>query len=55
MNDETWSIRPFLGPVPHFHTDPVEGVPLLSTDGHWWWDGHAWTPAPELAEAGVPG
>jgi hypothetical protein len=55
MNDDTWSIQPFLGLVPHFHADPVEGVPLVSTDGHWWWDGYAWTPAPELSEAGVPG
>lgn len=44
---DSWSIQPFLGLVPHFHADPVAGVPLVSTDGHWWWDGYAWTPAPE--------
>lgn len=43
---DTWSMQPFLGLVPHFHTDPVAGVPLVSTDGHWWWDGYAWTPTP---------
>ncbi|MGB0099441.1 MAG: hypothetical protein WBP61_04095 [Nocardioides sp.] len=46
-----WSIQPFLGLVPHFHTDPTQGVPLVSSDGHWWWDGYAWTPAPELEAA----
>lgn len=45
---DTWSTQPFLGLVPHFHLDPVEGVPLVSTDGHWWWDGYAWTPTPDL-------
>lgn len=50
---EGWSVQPFLGLVPHFHVDPVEGVPLVSTDGHWWWDGYAWTPAPAVAEAGA--
>ena len=44
--NDTWSVQPFLGLVPHFHADPVAGVPLVSTDGHWWWDGYAWTPAP---------
>ncbi len=52
MSDDSWSVEPFLGLVPHFHADPVEGVPLVSTDGHWWWDGYAWTPAPALAGAG---
>ena len=50
---DTWSTQPFLGLVPHFHLDPVEGVPLVSTDGHWWWDGYAWTPAPALAGTGA--
>ena len=49
----TWSTQPFLGLVPHFHADPVQGVPLVSTDGHWWWDGYAWTPAPALAGTGA--
>jgi len=47
MSDH-WSDLPFLGPVPHFHADPVEGgAPLVSADGHWWWDGHAWKPVAE--------
>lgn len=42
---DTWSTLPFLGLVPHFHTDPAQdGPPLVSADGHWWWDGDAWTP-----------
>ena len=49
----TWSTQPFLGLVPHFHADPVQGVPLVSTDGHWWWDGYAWTPAPALVGTGA--
>lgn len=48
---DTWSTQPFLGLLPHFHADPSAGVPLVSTDGHWWWDGYAWTPAPEQAAA----
>ncbi|WP_395690608.1 hypothetical protein [Nocardioides sp.] len=53
--NDTWSTEPFLGLVPHFHADPVQGgVPLVSTDGHWWWDGYAWTPAPVETETGVP-
>ena len=31
--------------------DDFRKVPLVSTDGHWWWDGYAWTPAPALAAA----
>jgi hypothetical protein len=42
---DSWNTLPFLGPVPLFHADPVEdGPPLLSADGHWWWDGLTWTP-----------
>jgi hypothetical protein len=52
-NAESWSIQPFLGLVPDFHADPAQGVPLVSTDGHWWWDGYAWTPAPAVAGAGA--
>ena len=46
---DTWSTQPCLGLLPHFHADPSAGVPLVSTDGHWWWDGYAWTPAPDLS------
>ncbi|GAB6985304.1 hypothetical protein JCM10369A_18280 [Nocardioides pyridinolyticus] len=46
---DDWSTQPLLGAVPHFHADPVAGVPSVSADGHWWWDGYAWTPAPEPA------
>ena len=52
---DTWTDLPFLGLVPHFHADPVEGgAPLASADGHWWWDGQAWKPVaePPLAHAG---
>ena len=48
---DSWSTQAFLGLAPHFHTDPEAGVPLVSTDGHWWWDGYAWTPAPALVTA----
>ena len=54
---DSWNAVPFLGLVPHFHADPVEdGPPLLSADGHWWWDGHTWTPLhePEDADAQQP-
>ena len=43
--DETWTTLPFLGVVPHFHSDPAEGgAPQPSADGHWWWDGTHWVP-----------
>lgn len=41
----TWGTLPCLGLLPDFHTDPTEGgAPLVSLDGHWWWDGQAWRP-----------
>jgi hypothetical protein len=61
MGDNSWATEPFLGLVPHFHADPVEGgAPIASVDGHWWWDGQAWQPlvandeqpAPAVAGAG---
>ena len=35
-------------PPPAYHDDPSEGgPPLVSHDGHWWWDGDAWAPRPD--------
>lgn len=45
---DSWTDLPFLGLVPHFHADPAEGgAPLVSADGHWWWNGHTWQPVAE--------
>jgi hypothetical protein len=52
--DNTWGTLPFPGLLPDFHADPTEGgAPLVSLDGHWWWDGHAWTPLAEAPPAEV--
>lgn len=38
-----WVRQPILGLVPVFHADPhLGGPPLVSADGHWWWDGERW-------------
>ena len=38
-------------PPPAYHDDPAEGgPPLVSPDGHWWWDGEVWVPRADSAE-----
>ena len=38
-------------PPPAYHDDPCEGgPPLVSPDGHWWWDGDTWVPRRDPAE-----
>lgn len=61
-DDYSWGPLALAGLSPDFHADPaVDGVPLPSADGHWWWTGLRWTPvrvpdapqpAPRMAGAG---
>lgn len=50
MSDDTWTEPAALAWAPAFHADPCPGgPPLVSADGHWWWDGENWAlrrPAP---------
>jgi hypothetical protein len=52
---ENWNDSTCLGLVPHFHADPaLNGPPQASPDGHWWWDGTAWTAVGAAQEARQP-
>ena len=43
MSDDAWTEPAALAWGPAFHTDPFPGgPPLVSADGHWWWDGESW-------------
>lgn len=41
--DDTWTEPAALAWASAFHADPCPGgPPLVSADGHWWWDGEHW-------------
>ncbi len=59
MSDDPWTEPAALAWAAAFHSDPRPGgPPLLSADGHWWWDGEHWVvrhhEQPEPAEPAEP-
>lgn len=56
----SWNPAPVLELVGGLSCSPcLGGPPLVSPDGHWWWNGHTWAlcvqpdpdPGPEIAAA----
>jgi hypothetical protein len=45
---QTWNPAPVLGLVGQCSARPaVGGPPVVSPDGHWWWNGSEWVVASE--------
>lgn len=50
---DTWSPAPVLGLAGQCSVAPtVGGPPVVSPDGHWWWNGSEWVAVSHAGTAG---